>query len=96
MTSHRFQFSLRTVFILVTLAAALVSMVSLLMHDDSKLWQLVVVGAVAGVVVGGMRWGRRGALICMAAGILCGLLAPLFYFPFWMLFTLPPHPEVDF
>jgi hypothetical protein len=91
-----FQFSLRTVFALVTLAAALAAMVSLLMRDESKLWQLVVVGAAAGIVVGCTWWGRWGAFLCMAVGILCGLLAPVVYYPFWMMFTLPPHPKVDF
>jgi Na+/proline symporter len=70
-------------------------MVSLLMHEGTQLWQLVAVGAVCGVLVGGLLWGRRGSLIGLSVGCVLGLLAPFLYIPSWLVFTLPPHPEFD-
>jgi Na+/proline symporter len=75
--------------------AAVAGMVPLLMREETQVWQLVGVGAVGGVLAGGVRWGRRGALVGLAAGCLLGLIAPFLYIPFWLVFTLPPHPEYD-
>jgi len=86
---------MRTAVALVVVVAALVGMVLLLMREGTQLWQLMAVGAVAGVLAGGVRWGRRGALVGVAAGCVLGLIAPFLYIPFWLAFTLPPHPEVD-
>lgn len=86
---------MRTAAVLVIVAAALIGMVSRLMREGTQFWHLVAVGAVAGVLAGGVRWGRRGALVGLAAGCVLGLVAPFLYMPFWLVFTLPPHPEVD-
>ncbi|MCE9567125.1 MAG: hypothetical protein K8U57_34415 [Planctomycetes bacterium] len=75
--------------------AALLGMVLLLMRDSTRLWQLAAVGALAGVLVGTVRSGRHGAIVGVAVGCLLGLAAPFLYAPFWLVFTLPPHPECD-
>lgn len=80
---------------LIVVAATLVGEVALLMREDSQLWHLAAVGAAAGAIAGGAGWGRRGARVGAAAGCALGLIAPLLYIPFWLAFTLPPHPEVD-
>ena len=86
---------MRTAAALAIVATALVGMASLLMREGTQLWHLVAVGAVAGVLAGGVRSGRRGALVGLAVGCVLGLLAAFLYIPFWLAFTLPPHPEVD-
>ena len=86
---------MRTTAALVVVAAAVAGMVALLMREGTQLWHLVTVGAVAGVLAGGVRWGWRGAVVGLAAGCVLGLVAPFLYMPFWLAFTLPPHPEVD-
>ena len=86
---------MRTAVALVFAVAAPAGMVPLLMREGTYLWQLVAVGASAGALAGGVRWGRRGAMIGVAAGCVLGLLAPFLYIPFWLALTLPPHPEYD-
>ena len=86
---------MRTAAVITVVAVALTGMVSLLMREDTQLWHLSVVGGVAGVLAGSLRWGRRGALVGMAVGVVLGLAAPFLYIPFWLAFTLPPHPEYD-
>jgi hypothetical protein len=86
---------MRTAAALVIVAAGLVGMVSLLTREGTQLWQLAAVGASTGALAGGARWDRRGALVGGAAGCVVGLAAPVLYIPFWLAFTLPPHPEVD-
>jgi hypothetical protein len=86
---------MRTAVALLVAIAALPALVLLLMRDDTQLWELALVGAAAGMLVGGVRWGWRGAFIGVAVGCAIGLAAPLLYIPFWLVFTLPPHPEVD-
>lgn len=86
---------MRTAIALAIVAGALVAMIALLLRDTTQLWQLVAVGAFAGSLAGGVRWGRRGAFIGLATGCLLGWAAPFLYMPFWLVFTLPPHPEVD-
>ena len=86
---------MRTAAALVVVAAALAGMVSLLMRENTHLWQLVAVGAAAGVSAGGVRWGWQVALVGITAGCVLGLVAPFLYIPFWLAFTLPPHPEFD-
>ena len=86
---------MRTTVALLVASVALYAMVSLLMREDTQLWHLVAVGSVAGLLTGGVRCRRRGALIGVAAGCVLGLVAPFLYIPFWLVFTLPPHPEYD-
>jgi hypothetical protein len=75
--------------------AAVSGMVLLLMQDSTRLWELVAVGAIGGVLVGAVGWGRRGAIFGVVVGCLVGVAAPFVYAPFWLIFTLPPHPECD-
>jgi hypothetical protein len=86
---------MRTAAGITVVAVGLARMVSLLTREDTHIWQLVAVGAVAGVLAGAVRWGVRGALVGGAAGCALGLLAPFLYIPFWLVFTLPPHPQYD-
>jgi hypothetical protein len=86
---------MRTAVAILVSVATLVGMVSLLMREDTPLWQLVVLGGAAGMLVGRVRWGQRGALVGAMVGCVLGLLAPFLYAPFWLAFTLPPHPEHD-
>jgi len=86
---------MRTAAALVVVAAALVGMASLLVREGTQLWHFAAVGAVAGVLAGGVRWGWRAALVGLAAGCVIGLAAPFLYIPFWVAFTLPPLPEID-
>jgi hypothetical protein len=83
-----------------TTAAAAIVLVALtvevlLLARDSRLWLLVVVGAAAGAFAGGFRQGRYGLLVWLLVGGAVGLLSPLLYYPFWLVFTLPPHPTPD-
>ncbi|WP_439624658.1 hypothetical protein [Gemmata sp.] len=75
--------------------AALSGMVLLLMRESTRLWQLAAAGALAGVVVGAFHSDRRGASVGVAVGCVLGLAAPFLYAPFWLVFTLPPHPDCD-
>jgi hypothetical protein len=86
---------MRTAAALAVVAVTLLAMVSLLMREGTQFWQLVVIGAAAGVLAGSVRWGRRGAIFGLVAGCVLGLAAPFLYIPFWLAFTLPPHPEID-
>jgi H+/gluconate symporter-like permease len=86
---------MRTASAITVAVVALAGMILLLMRGDPQPWQLAPVGAVAGAVAGGVRWGRVGALVGGAFGSVLGLIAPLLYIPFWLAFTLPPHPEYD-
>jgi hypothetical protein len=77
------------------LLAGLAVMVHLLTQESTELVHLVLVGGTTGLAAGGICWRWRGALIGAVAGCLLGLIAPALYGPFWLIFTLPPHPEVD-
>jgi hypothetical protein len=59
-------------------------------------WSIVLLCCVlTGNVVGGILAGWRGLLPGAAIGLLTGaVLIPLDVF-LWLVFTLPPHPEVD-
>jgi hypothetical protein len=39
--------------------------------------------------------GRAGAATGAAVGVLARLVAPLVYAPFWLAFTLLPHPDLN-
>jgi hypothetical protein len=67
----------------------------MLMHEVGGLIALVSWGVVCGGVVGYLWGGRRGCLIGGAVAAVFGLLSPWLYLPFWLYFTLPPHPKVD-
>ncbi len=86
---------MRRAFVAVISVAALLGMVLLLMRESTRLGQLVAVGALAGVLAGGIQRGPRGAFIGLALGCVLGLAAPFVYAPLWLVFTLPPHPEGD-
>jgi hypothetical protein len=86
---------MRTAAAILIGTAALAGMVALLMREETQLWQLVAVGAGGGMLAGGVRWRRRGVLVGLAGGCVLGLIAPFLYIPFWLAFTLPPHPEYD-
>ncbi len=86
---------MRTAAAIIVVAVGLAGMVSLLMRDGTQFWQVCAVGGAAGALAGGIRWGRRGVLIGGSVGVALGLAAPFLYIPFWVVFTLPPHPEFD-
>ncbi len=70
-------------------------MVYLLTQETTEIWHLALVGAGAGCAVGGTRWGMRGVGIGVVIGAMLGTMAPFLYLPFWLYFTLPPHPKID-
>lgn len=87
---------MRTAGALLLGLGTLAGLVYLLSQEDTALWQLGVVGGSGGLAVGVVRWQRQGALIGLVAGVVVGLLSPILYLPFWLVFTLPPHPKYDF
>lgn len=76
-------------------AATLAGMTFLLTRDGTGLGHLAAVGGCGGLAAGALLRGRAGVVIGGAVGLLAGLVAPLVYAPFWLAFTLPPHPDVD-
>jgi hypothetical protein len=85
---------MRTVIAVAIVIVALAAAVLLLMRDGEQLW-LLAIGAISGILVGGVRYGRRGAWIGAAVGCMLGFLAPFLYVPFWLVFSLPPYLEHD-
>lgn len=86
---------MRSTIAIVVILATLVGMVQLLMWDASELWHVVLLTGTGGFIAGLVRWRWRGALIGAGIGMIIGILSPLLYLPFWLVFTLPPHPEKD-
>lgn len=86
---------MRTAFMILTVVAAIAASAWLLMQENTKLWHLIVLGGMAGAVIGRIRWGWRGSTVGVVVECLLGLAAPILYVPFWLVFTLPPHPKVD-
>lgn len=75
--------------------ATLVVLVLLLRQDGTGFEHLIPTGLVGGAITGSMRRGNRGLVAGAVIGAAVGAAAPIAYAPFWLGFTLPPHPEVD-
>jgi predicted lysophospholipase L1 biosynthesis ABC-type transport system permease subunit len=86
------RYSIRSMIAVVIVAMTVISYVRLLTHGE-PLKLLVIVGAVSGSIVGLIVGGWRGALIGCWIGFVSGLLAPVIYGPFWVIFDLPPVPD---
>jgi hypothetical protein len=86
---------MRTLIAVLILATTLALLILLLTREDTSLWQLTALSGAAGLISFGIRWGWRGAVLGGVVGIFVGMIMPLLYLPFWLAFTLPPHPQVD-
>lgn len=86
--------TLRLTAALASVTACLVVMVARLMRD-SGIGELALCGAIGGAAAGACWRGRRWMVLGLLLGAGVGLIAPFLYMPFWIAFTLPPHPDVD-
>jgi hypothetical protein len=55
---------------------------------------LVLYGTLTGAGVGGVRSGGPGVFVGAVLGGFLAILLPILYLPFWLVFDLPPYPEV--
>lgn len=86
--------ALRLTAALVSITACVVVMVALLMRGTG-IGELVLCGAIGGATAGASWRGRRWLFFGLILGAGVGLISPCLYAPFWIAFTLPPHPEID-
>jgi hypothetical protein len=85
----------KVVGLLLAASASIVALVALLMREETELWHLMVCGGLGGAITGFVWRGWRGLLWGLIIGAVIGLISPFLYMPFWLVFTLPPHPELD-
>ena len=87
--------TIKVVGVLLLIAASVAAMAALLMREETELWHLIACGSLGGTVTGFVWRGWRGLLWGVLIGAGIGLISPFVYIPFWLAFTLPPHPAVD-
>jgi hypothetical protein len=87
--------TVKVVGLLLAVSASIVALVALLMREETELWHLILCGCAGGAITGSIWRGRRGLLWGFVIGAVIGFISPVLYIPFWLAFTLPPHPEID-
>ena len=87
--------SAKAVGLVLATSASVVALGALLGREETELWHLTVCGCVGGAITGFVWRGRCGLLWGFIIGAATGVVSPFLYFPFWLVFTLPPHPEID-